>query len=67
MRTCFLCAKEVPLERRNSVFCSLRCEITYQELERRAPQMDNAPPQEKTQDGRPREEWPGLGKGEEKF
>lgn len=67
MRTCFLCAKEVPIERRNSVFCSLRCELMYQELERRTPPIDPEPAQEKTGDGRPRETWPGQGKGEDKF
>ena len=66
MRTCFLCAKEVPLERRDSVFCSLRCELTYQEMERRAPPLSGKAP-EKTRNGRPRETWPGSGDNEDKF
>ena len=66
MRNCFLCAKEVPLERRDSVFCSLRCELTYQEMERRAPPLRDKPP-ETTRNGRPRETWPGSGENEDKF
>ena len=60
MRACFFCAKEIPIERRHSVFCSLRCELTYQELERRAPPLESEP-RETTGEGRPRETWPGTG------
>lgn len=61
VRACYLCAKEIPIERRHSVFCTLRCEQQYQELERRAPPIEGKS-ESKTGDGRPREEWPGLGK-----
>ena len=67
MRHCFLCAKEIAIERRNSVFCSLKCEQTYQALERRAPPLDEPSAGAETGGGRPRYGWPGEKDGEEKF
>jgi hypothetical protein len=63
-----LCAKEIAIERRHSVFCSLKCEQTYQALERRAPPLegDGGEP-EGTGEGRPRFGWPGAKEGEGKF
>jgi hypothetical protein len=68
VRICFLCGKDVPIERRHGVFCSVRCEVTHQELERRAPPLD-ALAQGKPNGGRPRSPWPGEGGtgGGEKF
>jgi hypothetical protein len=70
MRHCFLCAKEISIQRRNSVFCSIRCEQTYQALERRAPPLEGGRGESiagETGEGRPRFRWPGEKEGEEKF
>ena len=32
----------MPIERRNSVFCSLRCEQLYGEMQRRSPPLNGA-------------------------
>jgi hypothetical protein len=61
MRNCFLCAKEIAIERRHTVFCSLKCEQTHQVLEHRAPPLDEPG------EGRPRYGWPGEKKSDEKI
>lgn len=40
MRRCFRCAETIPVERRASVFCSLRCEALNREMQQMAPPMD---------------------------
>ena len=67
MRQCFLCAKEIAIERRHSVFCSLKCEQTYQALELRKPPLDRPREGAETGGGRPRHGSPGEKDGEEKF
>lgn len=43
MRTCFLCGEAVPLERRATVFCSLRCETLYGRMRERGLAGDPSP------------------------
>ena len=67
MRHCFLCAKEIAIEWRHSVFCSVKCEQTYQALERRTPPPEKPTEGAETGEGRPRHGWPGEKQGQEKF
>ncbi len=57
IRTCFVCGKPLPIEKRATVYCSLRC----QELDARLRPVA-APRPPKPQPGNARSPWRGPGR-----